>query len=83
MCVGGLIGLVNGNVVLGDDLSDLIRNQSRQYIRHHAVCLPQLDIGGGSPFDIVFLPVETPLSGDITITAEADVSFNFIPLVVE
>ena len=53
MCVGGLIGLVHGNVALGDDLNDLIRNLSRQYIRHHAVGLPQLVIGGGSPFDIV------------------------------
>jgi len=42
-----------GNVVLRDDLSDLIRNLSRQYIRHHAIGLPQIIIGSGSPFDIV------------------------------
>ena len=78
-----VIGIVDGNVVLGDNLSDSIRDLSRQYIRHHAVGLPQLVIGGGSPFDIVFRPVETPLSADKTITAEAVVSFNFRPLLVE
>ena len=45
--------LVDGNAILGDDLSDLIRSMSRQYIRHHVVGLPRLVIGGGISFDIV------------------------------
>jgi hypothetical protein len=39
--------------VLGEDLSDLIRNLSRQYICHHAVGLPQLAIGGNDAFNTV------------------------------
>ena len=83
MCVGMLIGLVDGNVVLRDDSSDLIRSLSRQYILHHAVGMPQLVIGGGSPFDISVPARRDFFVRDKTITAEAVMSFNFRPLVVD